>query len=339
MRAFNQTGRGLPCNLNLLVDFLEEAHLPILSRRVMQLAAAPPSAARRSARRRKAAAPDGGATGGASMAGTNLAVVCASHWLSPARPALVVGFRGLAAFTVRLAASTPVDLHSGTHGGAAREVFPDLLRLLASIFAEDGSCVLPCVRSRVERPPSAAERKALEGVALPGESYADAPAPRWMVGAPGSAPADEGSAPRAEGDGEDTVAGLARLWLRPSLSLHGIEGDWGEPGVTTVLPGALTAKLSVRLVPGLSADEMERELRAHLEAEAAALRTPHELSVARHTAWDPWRAGGAELDSGGGPRGGGGGEEAAARALQRVFAPPPSPPFVLSGHAASLTPY
>ena len=95
-------------------------------------------------------------------------------------------------------------------------MFPDLLRLLASIFAEDGSCVLPCVRSRVERPPSAAERKALEGVALPGESYADAPAPRWMVGAPGSAPADEGSAPRAEGDGEDTVAGLARLWLRPN---------------------------------------------------------------------------------------------------------------------------
>lgn len=38
-------------------------------------------------------------------------------------------------------------------------------------------------------------------------------------------------------------------WRYPSLSLHGIQGAFSEPGAKTVIPRKVIGKFSIRLVP------------------------------------------------------------------------------------------
>lgn len=44
---------------------------------------------------------------------------------------------------------------------------------------------------------------------------------------------------------------LMRRWRFPSLSIHGVHGAFAEPGEKTVIPGKVTGKFSVRLVPSM----------------------------------------------------------------------------------------
>lgn len=38
-------------------------------------------------------------------------------------------------------------------------------------------------------------------------------------------------------------------WRNPSLSIHGIEGAFSEPGAKTVVPAKVIGKFSIRIVP------------------------------------------------------------------------------------------
>ena len=51
------------------------------------------------------------------------------------------------------------------------------------------------------------------------------------------------------------------LWRYPSLSIHGIEGAFAEPGMKTVVPGRVTGKFSIRLVPYMDPPVVERQVR------------------------------------------------------------------------------
>lgn len=50
------------------------------------------------------------------------------------------------------------------------------------------------------------------------------------------------------------------LWRYPSLSIHGIEGAFDEPGVKTVIPGRVIGKFSIRLVPHMNASVVEKQV-------------------------------------------------------------------------------
>lgn len=50
------------------------------------------------------------------------------------------------------------------------------------------------------------------------------------------------------------------LWRFPSLSIHGIEGAFDEPGAKTVIPGRVTGKFSIRLVPHMDASLVETQV-------------------------------------------------------------------------------
>lgn len=67
------------------------------------------------------------------------------------------------------------------------------------------------------------------------------------------------------------------LWRLPALSIHGVEGAFHEPGTKTVIPGRVTGKFSIRLVPDMDASVVEKQVRV--------LRSPtqvrHPLSAQR----------------------------------------------------------
>lgn len=50
------------------------------------------------------------------------------------------------------------------------------------------------------------------------------------------------------------------LWRYPSLSIHGIEGAFDEPGAKTVIPGQVTGKFSIRLVPHMDTSVVEKQV-------------------------------------------------------------------------------
>lgn len=54
-------------------------------------------------------------------------------------------------------------------------------------------------------------------------------------------------------------------WRYPSLSIHGIEGAFSEPGSKTVIPKSVIGKFSVRLVPNQKPETTEKLVRQHIE--------------------------------------------------------------------------
>lgn len=196
------------------------------------------------------------------------AVLLLGEWLSALQPALVRGFRGLASCQLVVECADE-DLHSGLCGGAVREAFPELMHLLASLQDVQGNILVPAI-AKWATPISEEERQELRQITFPTPDWAciDADAGRvWSQ--------------------EDA---LCKVWHRPSLSIHGVEGAWAEAGMRSVIPGAPTAKLSVRLAPGMEPTDVLLALQHHLEGRFAAFKSPNRMTLKFHTAWRAWRA-------------------------------------------------
>ena len=63
---------------------------------------------------------------------------------------------------------------------------------------------------------------------------------------------------------------LQRLVQDPTLNIEGLVAGYTGPGGKTILPGKATAKLDLRIVPNQTREEVERKLRAHLDAKGFA---------------------------------------------------------------------
>lgn len=55
---------------------------------------------------------------------------------------------------------------------------------------------------------------------------------------------------------------LLHLWRYPSLSIHGIEGAFHEPGIKTVIPAKVIGKFSIRQVPYMDLAAVKQQVRS-----------------------------------------------------------------------------
>lgn len=55
-----------------------------------------------------------------------------------------------------------------------------------------------------------------------------------------------------------------KRWRFPSLSIHGIEGAYSDPGSKTVIPRRVTGKFSIRIVPNQDPQKIEQCVTQHL---------------------------------------------------------------------------
>lgn len=62
------------------------------------------------------------------------------------------------------------------------------------------------------------------------------------------------------------VALLRKFLYEPSLNIDGLVSGHHEAGMKTVLPHEARAKIDVRLVPDMTAEDVEQQVRAHLDA-------------------------------------------------------------------------
>lgn len=59
---------------------------------------------------------------------------------------------------------------------------------------------------------------------------------------------------------------LAHLWRYPTVSIHGIEGAFSDPGTKTVIPAKVTAKFSIRQVPNMDPAVVQKQVQQEVPA-------------------------------------------------------------------------
>lgn len=68
-------------------------------------------------------------------------------------------------------------------------------------------------------------------------------------------------------------------WRYPSLSLHGIQGAFSEPGSKTVIPAKIIGKFSIRIVPDQTPEKLEKLVQAHLNKKWAERGSSNNMKV------------------------------------------------------------
>ncbi len=164
--------------------------------------------------------------------------------LDPKVPVVMWGVRGNLYIEIEVRGPAR-DLHSGTFGGAVDNPFNVLVRMLAGL--QDGTTrkvLIPGFYDDVQE--LNAEERALIAQAPINDEIG-----LHLTGA--SALGGEAGYPLAE-----------RVSVRPTLEVHGIAGGFTGEGMKTVIPTKATAKVSMRLVPDQTPDEIAESLEAYL---------------------------------------------------------------------------
>ena len=152
------------------------------------------------------------------------------------RPGLTVALRGDVACTVTVRTlANPV--HSGEFGGAAPDAMTAMIRILDALHDENGDTVIPGVDSG-----------------------------RWDGAAMDEPVYREGSAilPGVAFLGTGSLAD--RVWMKPSVTVLGMDLPNTAEASNVLLP-SVTAKLSMRIIPGSDGDAQLEALMAHLRSQ------------------------------------------------------------------------
>ena len=162
----------------------------------------------------------------------DFALVSDTELFAPGLPTLCVGLRGMI-YTELEVRGAKTDLHSGMYGGAAPNPFVSLAQILAKLKDEHGHILIPGFYDDII-PPSPEELAAWRSLPFDEEHYRITEVgSRQLVGEAG-------------------YSVLERTWARPTLDVHGIPGGFTGAGAKTVIPAKAVAKVSMRLVPGMT---------------------------------------------------------------------------------------
>ena len=158
------------------------------------------------------------------------------RYYAPGMPAVYTALRGMcyAEITVR---TLQRDLHSGTYGGVAPNAIETLVRLLTDLKDADGGIQIPKLYKSV-KPPTKAELRDWKRLPFNKKEFLE----------------DEVTGKALTGLKKYSV--FERTWALPTFEIHGIRGGFVGEGAKTVIPAAATAKVSLRLVPGLPFEQV-----------------------------------------------------------------------------------
>jgi acetylornithine deacetylase/succinyl-diaminopimelate desuccinylase-like protein len=167
--------------------------------------------------------------------------------IGPDVPSIVYALRGLAYFELRVYGPAH-DLHSGLFGGVVHNPAQALCELIAGMHDANGRVMLPGFYDHVMEL-SKEERQELSQL-----------------------PTNEGFFLEKAGIpqiwGEENFTPSERVGARPTLEIHGILSGFTGTGTKTVIPAWAMAKISSRLVPDQTPEEVDLQLRKYLEANA-----------------------------------------------------------------------
>jgi len=180
----------------------------------------------------------------------DFALVSDTELFAPGLPTLCVGLRGMI-YTELEVRGAKTDLHSGMYGGVAPNPFVALAQIIAKLKDENGHILIPGFYDDVI-PPSKEELAAWSSLPFDEEEYRKAEVgSKVLVGEPG-------------------LNVMERTWARPTLEVHGMPGGFIGAGAKTVIPAKATAKISMRLVPGMTPAKAFAQYKSYVEKIAPA---------------------------------------------------------------------
>ena len=160
-------------------------------------------------------------------------------------PSITTGLRGLAYMEVELTGPNR-DLHSGLYGGAVANPINILTKMIASLQDADNKITIPGFYDKVE--------------VLSSEERAE------MAKAPFSLDAYKKAIDIGDVHGETGYSTMERNSIRPTLDVNGIWGGYAGEGAKTVIASKASAKISMRLVPNQTPDEISELFEKHFKA-------------------------------------------------------------------------
>lgn len=149
------------------------------------------------------------------------------------------------------------------------EAMSDLVYILGTLVEKDGRILIDGIYDEVA-PETDEERRAIETISL------DVDALRTNLGA------------KKLTYNEDKVQLLLHRWRYPSLSIHGIEGAYSEPGTKTIIPHKVTGRFSIRLVPNQTPDSVAPLVFKHLNAKWEERGSPNAFRTFLANSGKPW---------------------------------------------------
>jgi acetylornithine deacetylase/succinyl-diaminopimelate desuccinylase-like protein len=164
-------------------------------------------------------------------------------------PSIETGLRGLTYVEVEVVGANR-DLHSGVYGGGVANPINVLCEMIASLKDDKGHITIPGFYDKVEDL-TTEQRDALNAAPFDLEEYKKDLGIDDILG-------------------EDGYTTIERTSVRPTLDVNGIWGGYIGEGAKTVLPSKANAKISMRLVPDQTDDEICALFTKHFESIAPA---------------------------------------------------------------------
>ena len=164
--------------------------------------------------------------------------------ISNENPSITVGLRGLSYLEVEVIGPNR-DLHSGVYGGAVDNPVNVLCEMINSMKDENGHITIPGFYDKVVELSESDRKKINEAPFDLGEYKSDLGIDDVF--------------------GEKDYTTLERVGIRPTLDVNGIWGGYIGEGAKTVLPSKASAKISMRLVPNQSSDEITKLFTEHFQ--------------------------------------------------------------------------
>ena len=152
-------------------------------------------------------------------------------------PALTVSLRGNTRFTMRVRTLEHAS-HSGMFGGAVPDAMMATVKLLATLWDDDGAVAVEGLTERDAETPAYSEETLREEAGLPA----------------GVSPIGTGTI-------------LSRMWNKPSITVTGIDAPSVANASNTLSP-EIAVVISARIAPGQRARDAYAAIEAHLRAHA-----------------------------------------------------------------------
>lgn len=159
--------------------------------------------------------------------------------ISMENPSIDIGVRGLSYIEVEVTGPNR-DLHSGVYGGAVANPITMLAKMIASCHDENNHITIPGFYDGVINA-TQAERELMAKAPFDEEEYKKDLGVQALWG-------------------EKGFTTNERTGIRPTLELNGIWGGYMGEGSKTVLPAKAHAKISARLVPNQSSEDITSKL-------------------------------------------------------------------------------
>ncbi|CCD73878.1 Peptidase M20 dimerization domain-containing protein [Caenorhabditis elegans] len=226
-----------------------------------------------------------------------------NYWLGRNKPCLTYGLRGICYYFVEISCARQ-DLHSGINGGSVPEALNDLMWVMSQLVTVDGQILIPGIAELVA-PLTKDEDEIYEKIDFCVDTFKNETGSHGLMS-----------------DNKKNL--LMNRWRYPSLSLHGVEGAFSQPGAKTVIPAKVVGKFSLRIVPHMTPEATDKLVNSYLDSLWAKRKSPNTFKVTSGHGGMPWVADFRDANF-----------SAGSRAIERVYGM--TPDFTREGGSIPVT--